>query len=147
MPERVAAVGGEAIQGTDFGEGAEFRFIEEGSGFEIFQRCEWASGSLFEHLEQVFFANVADNAESEAHGIIALDSAEPIGTHGAYRANLLAMTFGVFDDCCRRIKSHRLVVQETRIKFRRVMRLQISAAVRQDRKADGVRFGKAVERK
>ena len=57
------------------------------------------------------------------------------------------MPLRVFHNGSRRIKAHRLIVEQTGVKLRRAMHFQIGAAVSKNRKADRVRFRKSVKRK
>ena len=92
------------------------------------------ASAFFEHVEEVFFADVADDAEAEAHGIIGFDGAAPVGAGDADRADFEAVAFGVFDDGGGGIETHRLVVQKAGVKFGRVMGFQVGAAISEDGK-------------
>jgi len=66
VPQRFSPMRGKTIECADFGEGAEFGFVEAGAGFKVFEGGE---GALGQHVAGVFFADVADHAEAEADGI------------------------------------------------------------------------------
>ena len=58
----------------------------------------------------------------------------------AHRLHLESVPVRVFHDRGRRIKTHRLIVQQTRVKLRRAMHLQIRAAIGENGKTDRVRL-------
>ena len=57
------------------------------------------------------------------------------------------MALGIGHNRGRRIKTHRLIVEQTRIELRRAMHFQIRAPIREDGETDRVRFRKSIERK
>src|SRR2546425_13167424 len=68
VPEGGATMGSKAVEGADFGEGAEFVFVQADTGFEIFHGSEGLFVALFEELESVIGLEALDHAEAEAEG-------------------------------------------------------------------------------
>ena len=68
-PEGFAAVAGEAVQGADFGEGAEFIFVQMHARFEVFEGDEGSAAAFFEKLESVIGLEALDHAKAETEGV------------------------------------------------------------------------------
>src|ERR1041384_7256861 len=74
-----------------------------------------------------------------------LDRAEPIRSGHINRIDLQSVPLSILDYRSRVIKTHRLIVQKRSSERRKIMALQISACISDQREARGVRFGKAIK--
>jgi len=137
---------GEGVERADLRERAQLIFVQRDAELEIVHGGEGALAALREQGLRIRFAQTLHHAEAQAHGVVGFDGAVPIGALHAHRADDDAVAFGVFHNRRRGIETHRLVVEEAGVKFRRVMHLHVGAAVSDDREADRVRLGEAVER-
>src|SRR5258706_2366932 len=70
VPEGGATMLSEAVEGADFGEGAEFVFVKMDAGFEVFQRGEGIFAALFEELEGVIGLEALNYAEAETERVV-----------------------------------------------------------------------------
>src|SRR5437667_9150947 len=136
--------------------------------FEVFQRIELSAaadpsfgGSILsgrrgdtrrgeplpDELFGVFLPQSVYHAKSEPKRVVVQNRAAPIRFHDADRLDLHSVSLRIFDNCCRRIKTHWLIVEQTRVKFGCAMHFQICAAVSENGETDRVRFRKSVESK
>src|ERR1041384_2309083 len=74
-----------------------------------------------------------------------LDRAEPIRSGHINRIDLQSVPLSILDYRSRVIKTHRLIVQKRSSERRKIMALQISACISDQREARGVRVGKAIK--
>src|SRR5437899_7543341 len=84
------------------------------------------------------------DSKAKPERVVVHNHAAPIGFHDTDRLDLHAVPLRVFDDRCRRIKTHRLIVEQTGVKLRRAMHFQIRAAISKNCKTDSERIRKYV---
>src|SRR3954452_23916587 len=106
----------ETIQGTQLGQFAQFVFRHRNPPAKIFQRIKWPLAAFSLDGFTMFLPEAAYHAKAEAKGVVRNNGASPIRLLDADRLNLHAMTLCIFDDRCRSIKTHRLVVEQTGVK-------------------------------
>jgi hypothetical protein len=97
VPQGVAAVTCQAIESADAGQDTKFIFVQPGAAFEIVERGERRFLSFGEEAFGAGVAQTADDSEAEAHAIVGLDGAIPIGARDADGAKFEAVTLAVFD--------------------------------------------------
>ena len=86
------------------------------------------------------------HTKSEPKCGVVQNGAAPIRFLNADRLHFDAVPLRIFHDRCRRIKTHRLIVDQTRVKLGGAVHFQIGAAVGENGKANGVGFRKTIER-
>ena len=151
FPHRRAAMIRETIECAEFRQGSQFLFGKRNAPFEIVQRIELsATGrtrrgeSLSNELFGMLLSKPVHHTKSEAKSIVIDHGAAEIGFGHADRLDLHSVPLRVFHNGSRRIKAHRLIVEQTGVKLRRAMHFQIRARISQNGKTDRMRFRKSV---
>src|SRR6185436_13562675 len=108
---------GETVESADAGQDTEFVFVQPDAAFEIVEGGERRFFAFGEEAFGAAVAEAADDSEAEANAVVGLDGAIPIGARDTDGAKFEAMALAIFDERGRRIKAHRLVVQETGVEF------------------------------
>src|SRR5438046_3552685 len=154
FPHRRAAMIRKTIECAEFREGSQFFFGKRNAPFEIVQRIELSATrrtrrgeSLSNELLGMLLPKTVHHTKSEAKSIVIDHGAAEIGFRRADRLDLHSMPLRVFHNGSRRIKAHRLIVEQTGVKLRRAMHFQIRARISQNGKTDRMRFRKSVKRK
>ena len=138
---------GETIERAQFRERAQFFFRERNPPLEILERFKLAIVPRAFNFFAVFLTQSVHHAKTKPERVVVHNHAAPIGFHDTDRLDLHAVPLRVFDDRRRRVKTHRLIVEQTGVKLGRAMHFQIRAAISQNCKTDRVRFRKSVKRK
>src|SRR5262249_22715212 len=108
---------GEAIERAEFSQYTQFVFRKRHTPFEIVQRFKCSILSLPDEISGAFLAQSVYDAKSQAHCVVIDNSATPIRLRDADRFNLQTVPLRIFYDRGRRVKTHRLIVNEAGVKF------------------------------
>src|SRR6266480_2796478 len=119
----------ETIERTEFRKRSQFFFRKRNAPFEVFERPKLSILPRALDLFGMFLAQSVHHTKSKSKSIVVDHGAAEIGFRDADRLDLQSMPLGVFYNCRRRIKTHRLIIEQTRIKLRRAMHFQIRAAI------------------
>src|SRR5205807_1721767 len=145
FPHRRAAMIRKTIECAEFREGSQFFFGKRNASFEIVERIELSILPLSHELFGMFLSKPVHHTKSEPESVVIDHAATEIGLGHADRLDLHSMPLRVFHNGSRRVKTHRLIVEQTGVKLGRAMHFQIGAAVSKNRKANCVRLRKSVK--
>src|SRR5947208_2085116 len=117
---------GKTIERTQFGQGSQFFFCKRHPALEIVERSELSATGRTRRGESLplaldllgmFPSQPVHNTKSKPESVVIQNGAAEIGFRDANRLDLHPMPLCVFDECRRRIKTHRLIVEQARVKF------------------------------
>jgi hypothetical protein len=120
-PHRRAPMLSKTIERSEFGQCAQFVFRKRHPPLEIVHRLELSIFALPHEFFGVFLPQSVRDAKSQTHCVVIDNCAAPIGLQNANRFDLQPVSLGIFHDRRRGIKAHRLIIEQTRVKFWRPM--------------------------
>src|SRR6266436_4372138 len=151
LPVGVAAMAGERLQRSCSCKALQFAPVEPGTAGEVADAVERSDSSRGDNALGAGLRQALNQAEAQADRRVSicpgLQCAVPIAGQRIHRPHVDAVAACVLHQLRRRVKAHRLAVQERSEKRRRFMALEPCGNVGKQREAHRMRFGKTVDRK
>jgi len=146
LPERLAAMAAQGVERSRTGQCPALSFRETGAANKIRERCKGRLSSFLQHVLEVLDRDAVQRAQADAKLQLAFDRGVYRRADNAGRTHHEAVASGVLNNRRRRIKAHRLVVEQTGCELGKAMGLQPGTRIGNQCKAQGMGLGETIER-